>query len=91
MSATLIVRHTIADYDAWRKVYENAGAAVRAKHGCTAETVMRAPGDANDVAVTHAFPTLAQAEAFVNDPELKAGMNEAGVTSAPRVEIFENA
>ena len=90
MSATLIVRHTVADYDAWRKVYDDAGASVRSKHGCTAHAVMRVPGDPNDVAATHEFPTLAQAEAFVNDPDLKAGMDNAGVTSPPRVEIFEN-
>ena len=91
MSATLFVRHTVADYDAWRKVYDDAGAAVRTKHGCTAQAVMRAPGNPNDVAVTHEFPTVAQAEAFASDPDLKAGMDQAGVTSPPRVEIFENA
>jgi hypothetical protein len=91
MSATLIVRHTVADYETWRKVYDDAGATVRAKHGCTAETVMQVPGDPNDVAAAHEFPTLAQAEDFVNDPDLKAGMEQAGVTSPPRIEIFENA
>jgi hypothetical protein len=49
------------------------------------------PGDPNDVAATHEFPTVAQAEGFVNDPDLKAGMEQAGVTSPPRIEIFENA
>ena len=91
MSATLFVRHTVTDYDTWRKVYDDAGSAVRARHGCTAQTVMRVPGDPNDVAATHEFPTVAQAEAFVNDPDLRAGMDQAGVTSPPRVEIFENA
>jgi hypothetical protein len=52
---------------------------------------MRVHGDPNDVAITHEFPTLAQAEAFANDPALKAAMEQAGVTSPPRIEIFENA
>jgi hypothetical protein len=89
MSATLFVRHTVADYDTWRKAYDGADS-LRAKHGCTAESVMRTPGDPNDVAATHEFPTLEQAEAFVNDPELKAGMEQGGVTGQPRIEIFEN-
>ena len=49
------------------------------------------PGDPNDVAATHEFPTVAQAEAFANDPALKDAMEKAGVTSPPRIEIFENA
>jgi hypothetical protein len=90
MSATLFVRHTVADYDAWRKAYDDADS-LRAKHGCSGQRVMRVPGDPNDVAATHEFPTLAQAEAFANDPALKAAMEQAGVTSPPRIEIFENA
>jgi hypothetical protein len=90
MSATLFVRHTVADFDTWRKAYGDAES-LRAKHGCTGERVMRVPGDPNDVAATHEFPTLAQAQAFANDPDLKARMEQGGVTSPPRIEIFENA
>jgi len=90
MSATLFVRHTVADYDSWRTAYDAADS-LRVKHGCTGEQVLRVPGDPNDVAATHDFPTTAQAEAFASDPELKAAMEHGGVTSAPRVEIFENA
>ena len=90
MSATLFVRHTVAEYDTWRKAYDDADS-LRAKHGCTGQRVMRVPGDPNDVAATHEFPTLAQAEAFANDPDLKAAMEQGGVTSPPRIEIFENA
>ena len=90
MSATLFVRHTVADFDAWRIAYGNADA-LRAKHGCTGEQVLRVPGSPNDVAATHQFPSVAQAEAFANDPELKSAMQGGGVTSAPRIEIFENS
>ncbi len=89
MSATLIVRHTVADYDRWKVAYDQAET-VRAKHGCTAQQVLQLPADANDVAATHAFPTVAQAEAFAADPDLRAAMEQGGVTSAPRIEIFEN-
>lgn len=90
MSATLFVRHTVADYDTWRKAYDGAEA-LRAKHGCTGQQVLRVPDDPTDVAATHDFPTVAQAKAFANDPELEAAMGEGGVTSVPRIEIFENS
>ena len=63
---------------------------LRVQHGCSAKKVMQAPGNANDVFVLHDFPTVAQAEAFANDPALKAGMEKAGVTGPPRIEIFES-
>ncbi len=90
MSATLFVRHTVAEYDTWRNAYDGADS-LRAKHGCSGQRVMRVPGDPNDVAATHEFPTVAQAEAFANDPAFKDAMEKAGLTSPPRIEIFENA
>ena len=63
MSATLIVRHNVADYAAWRKVYAEADS-IRSKHGCTAERVLQSPSDPNDVVATHEFPSVAQAEAI---------------------------
>jgi hypothetical protein len=90
MSATLIVRHNVADYATWRKAYDEADA-IRAKHGCTAERVLQSPSDPNDVVATHEFPSVAQAEAFANDPALGSAMQRAGVVGAPRVEIFQGA
>lgn len=90
MSATLTVRHTVADFEAWLVVYKEAET-IRDNHGCTAEQVYRLPADGNDVFVTHDFPTAAQAEAFAADPQLRAAMERGGVTSPPRIEIFERA
>ena len=67
MSATLTVRHTVADYDSWLVAYKDAGA-IRDKHGCTAEQVYRLPADGNDIFVTHDFPSAAQAEASPPTP-----------------------
>jgi len=90
MSATLIVRHTVADFPAWRVVYDQVDT-LRGTHGCTAERVLQVPGDPNDVVAIHEFPTVEQATAFSEDPELKAAMGRAGVTGPPRIEIFESA
>jgi hypothetical protein len=87
MSATLVVRHPVADYAAWRVVYDGLEP-LREQYGCTAKTVMVSPDDANDVFVTHDFPSVEAAGAFAHDPALKAGMDSAGVTGPPRIEIF---
>lgn len=89
MSAMLFVRHTVSDYASWRKVFDEVEP-LRVRHGCTAKRVMHIPGNPNDVAGTHDFPTVAQAEAFANDPELRAAMERGGVTGEPRIEVFED-
>lgn len=85
-----MVRHSVSDYDAWRKIYEDADT-IRAAHGCTAERVLRAPGDTSDLLILHEFPSVEQAEAFAANPDLRSAMEQAGVVGAPRIEIFESA
>ena len=90
MSATLIVRHNVADYAAWRVLYDEVDG-LRTSHGCTGQRVLRLPGDPNDVVAIHEFPTVDQAREFSEDPALKEAMGRGGVSSAPRIEIFESA
>ncbi len=90
MTATLIVRHPVEDFDSWKLVYEQVGT-LRDQHGCTADRVLQLPTDANDVVVIHDFPSFEQAEAFASDPELKSAMQRGGVAGAPRIEIFAGA
>ncbi len=87
MTGTLIVRHPVTDYAAWRPVYDEVET-LRAKYGCTDQRVLKNPGDANDLLVIHDFPSVDQAEGFANDPDLQAAMSRAGVAGPPRIEIF---
>ena len=61
--ATLFVRHTVSDYNNWRKGYD-AFDPTRKALGVTAHAVYRADDNPNDVTVTHEFPTVAAAQAF---------------------------
>ena len=76
MSATLVVRHNVQDYAAWRKVYDELEP-LRAQHGCTGKRVMRLPDDGNDLFITHDFPTAEQAASFAARPG-PAGRDGAG-------------
>ena len=82
MSATLAVRHTVADYAAWRPVYDSLDS-LRAEYGCTGGQVLRDPADANDLFITHDFPSVDQAAGFASDARLQQSVQSAGVTSAP--------
>jgi hypothetical protein len=89
MSATLIARQKVSEYEPWRKVY-NEAATIRDRHGCTGESVLRSPKDHNLVFVTHQFPTVEQAEAFAADSELHSAIAHAGVVGDPGIEVFED-
>jgi hypothetical protein len=81
---TLFVRHTVADYAAWRRIFDDFAPTQEAM-GVIDKTVYRADDNQSDVTVTHEFATLEAAKAFVGSPELKAAMHDAGVSSAPTI------
>jgi len=77
MSTTFVV-HRVADYDAWRAVYDSFGDAQKAG-GVTHEEVWRSQDDPNLVFVRHDFDDRAAADAFFSAAELKEAMGRAGV------------
>ena len=81
---TLFVRHSVADYPAWRKVYDSVAPLQKAA-GVTAEAVYRSADDPNNVTVTHEFTSLQAAKAFAGSEDLKAAMQRAGVLGAPTI------
>jgi quinol monooxygenase YgiN len=89
-TATMIVRHQVQDYSAWRAVYDSLED-LRQNYGCTGAEVMTDPGDKNDVFVIHRFPGVEAAQAFAGSSELKEAMGRAGVTGAPRIEMAAEA
>ena len=82
--ATLFVRHPVADYAEWRRVYDSIGAIQKAG-GVVADSVYQSVDDPNDVTVTHDFATIEAARAFVLSPDLKAAMEKAGVCGPPAI------
>ena len=86
MPTVLAVNHDVADYDAWKQVFDDFDKRGR---GVTFHRVNRNVDDPNNITVVHGFESVEAARAFVADPELAAAMGRAGATSAPRIEIYE--
>jgi hypothetical protein len=81
IGTTAIVRHRVADYDAWKTVYDSF-APTQAQHGVRAHQVLRSREHPNALVITHSFDDLETARAFFVLPELKKAMTEAGVDEA---------
>lgn len=80
----LFVRHSVADYDAWRKAYDEFDA-TRRPMGVIGDAVFRSMDDPNEVTVWHDFETPDEAQAFASSDALRDVMQRAGVEGAPEV------
>lgn len=82
--AQLFVHHKVADYSAWRQVYDEM-TALRTQFGSSGGVVMRTASDPNEIVILTHWPTVEKARAYAQSPELKEGMQRAGVISQPEV------
>ena len=85
MRTVLLVDHRVADFDAWKKVYDEVRG-WQHMHGVHFQQLLRHADDGNRVVVTHAFDSREAAEAFANNPELREVMGRAGV-DGPSVKL----
>ncbi len=86
----IFVRHDVADYAAWREVYDEFDA-VRRPMGVVAHGVCQGLDDPNDVTLWHDFATREQAEAFTASEALRDAMRRAGVQGQPAVWLVREA
>lgn len=82
MATTMFVKHTVSNYENWKRVYDEVGTLRKAK-GVTGASVHREANAPNTIIVTHQFKDLNAATAFASSEELKSAMKNAGVTSPP--------
>jgi quinol monooxygenase YgiN len=80
----LFVRHSVADYDAWRKAYDEFDP-TRRSMGVIDDAVFQSIDDPNDVTVWHDFESANAAQAFASSEAVREVMERAGVEGAPEV------
>jgi len=90
MAASLIVRHRVADFDAWKKVFDSMFE-IRKAHGWTQATVYRDAQDPNMVTIVNRMKDLDGAKRYGGSKELKDGMAKAGVLGAPEILMLDQA
>jgi len=83
---TTAIRHSVTDYGKWKTVYDTYRPT---SEGAKFARVNRSVEDPNMVTVVAGFDTLELAQAFLDNPNLKTKMTEAGIVGSPRIEINE--
>jgi quinol monooxygenase YgiN len=84
----IIVQHTVADYDAWKQVFDEHEPE-RAKYGCKGHTIYRDPDSPNAVTIFMSWDSRERAEEFMSSDSLREAMQSGGVTSEPRATWLE--
>jgi hypothetical protein len=78
MRTVSIVHHRVADYDAWKQVYDSVRE-VQREGGVRQQAVLRPADDPAMVVVVHTFDSPEAAKAFFDNPGLQDAMGRAGV------------
>ena len=88
--AYMIVKNSVKDYDTWKSVFDSKSD-LRKSSGEKSHQILREVGDANNLVVVNEWDSLDRAREFAASPELKAAMEQAGVTSKPEISFLEEA
>lgn len=84
----VIVRHRVKDFDTWKPLFDEHGAA-RRRHGAVGHQLYRSSADANELTLVNLFRDAAGAQAFLDDPSLPEAMQRAGVDGPPEIHVCE--
>ena len=88
--ATMIVKHRVANFESWKKVFDEM-TATRKEHGWVGHIVLRDNTDPNLVTIINRMKDLAGAKAYGSSPDLKTAMQKAGVLGPPTIEFCDDA
>jgi hypothetical protein len=75
---TLLIHHRVADYDAWRPVYDRVTASPMGER-VRSHRILRGLDDPNLVVVVETYDSREDAEWSIGHPDLPAVLTEAGV------------
>jgi quinol monooxygenase YgiN len=86
---TMFVRHTVGDYESWKRVYDEV-APLRGEKGVTSASVHRDATNSNTLFIVQQFKNLDAAKSYAESEELKSAMARAGVNGAPEFWFTED-
>lgn len=84
----VLIRHTVADFSAWKKVYD-AHLPFRQKAGLKENHVLHGADDANEVVTLFSASDLDKVREFAESADLRQAMQKAGVIGRPEVSILK--
>jgi quinol monooxygenase YgiN len=84
---TLLVRHKVADYERWKAAFDQQ-MAVRHHGGERSCRIFRSADDPNELTLLFEWEDLNRARSFMNSPEARSYIQQAGVTGVPEIHFL---
>jgi len=84
MGTYILVRHKVADFTTWKRVYDGH-IGKRNEAGLTEKYLLRGVGDPNEVTILFEAKDITKAKAFTESPDLRERMKEGGVIGKPDI------
>ena len=88
--STIVVRHTVKDFDAWKPYYDEH-ALTRERYGIQDDGVYRGALDPSNVVLVFQTDDYERAQEFFGSDDLRETMQKAGVISAPTIWVVDGA
>ena len=88
--AYMFVRHSVQDYAAWKSVFDSVDD-LRKRGGEKSYQILRQENGSTELVALFQWDNLDNARKYAGSPELKAAMEQAGVTSKPEILFLEEA
>jgi quinol monooxygenase YgiN len=88
--AIMIVQHQVKDFAAWKKGFDS-NLDLRTSAGELSAQIYRDASEPNKVTVFNKWDSMENAQKFAHSPELKAGMENAGVVGTPTISFLNEA
>lgn len=85
---SLLIRHHVADYLAWKAVFDEHGMTRRA-NGSQGGRIYRSGDDPAEVVILLEWDDLERARLFADSDDLREALAQAGVTDRPDVWFLE--
>ena len=86
----MLIQHHVKDYAAWKQVFDSK-IDLRVANGELSTNIYRSESDPNQITTIFQWDSLANAHKFAQSPELKAGMQAAGVEGIPSIFFLNEA
>jgi hypothetical protein len=83
----MYVRHTVADFAAWKKVFDEHEV-TRKSFGAKKSEAFRNSDNGNEVIAIVEWDSKEQAKDFMEKSDLKSIMEHGGVLSAPEINFY---
>ena len=83
----MLVQHQVEDFAKWKTVFDSA-LDMRRAGGEKSAQILHDADDVNSLTLLFEWDSLENAQQYAQNPDLKAAMQEAGVTSPPNISFL---